>query len=118
MKELSEERLNKLHEKHWGEAAPVDEDIAMLQEAYRLGQQEAGVDEQRFQAAKDVMCAIISNEKSLLSILENSQKSPTTMRSTDWASNTIAGFAVKQADTLIAELNRTASDAEKGGENG
>lgn len=73
--------------------------ITAIQEAYCLGQQEAGVDEQRFQAAKDAMNGMLSS-------------SGRGFDASDSGIANIAQCAVKQADALIAELNRT---AEKGG---
>lgn len=103
MKELSEERARKLYTENAG-FEPGQLTIKAIQEAYRIGQQEAGVgvDEQRFQAAKDAMKGMLSSGKGF--------------DASDSVVAYIAKCAVKQADALIAELNRTASDAEKGGE--
>lgn len=109
MKELSEERATQLHDKHWiDEATPTRADISMLQEAYRLGQQEAGVDEQRFQAACAALSGVMANHSITQAISGNDGVTP--------VPDLIARIVVTTADALIAELNRTASDAEKGGE--
>lgn len=94
MKELTHVEANKiLNEK---KAA-----LYAIQEAYRLGQQEAGVwvDKQRFRAA----CAALTGYNSNPNAVEADPEFK-------------AQWSRLDADALIAELNRTASDAEKGGE--
>lgn len=75
--------------------------VTAIQEAYRLGQQEAGMNEQRFQAACAAMQGMLSSGNGF--------------DANDSCVAHIAKSAAKQADALLAELNRTASDEEKGG---
>lgn len=67
---------------------------AAIRDAYRLGQRH-GIDPLRFQAA----CAALTGYRS---------------RQTNATPKEIAQACRMDADALIAELNRTASDAEKG----
>lgn len=110
MKELSKERAQKLHVKYWGIKTKVEEELRMIQEAYTLGQQEAqeayrlgqqeadGVDDLRLKLAHEYCLERVSSASETESV------------------KNIAQIGVLYANSLIAELNRTASDAEKGGE--
>lgn len=102
MKELSKEQICEIFNMYQDGPRWVPDEISnwahkAFNEAYDIGRKEAGIDQQRFEAAK----AALTGYRSY-----NAQAN----------SETVAKLSVIDADALIAELNRTASDAEKGGE--
>lgn len=106
MKELTRERIFEIVKKIAPDVANaqtpdtlLEKSVLVVQEAYRLGQQEAWMNEQRFQAACAAMQGMLSSGNGF--------------DANDSCVAHIAKSAAKQADALLAELNRT---AEKGGE--